>query len=150
MAIERQLEKITETKTYKNFLEMAEKSEEFKKGKKEYEEGKVKFSGIPFVWVKKWVKRTEWNSYYSHIGTYCPLVINNKEVLVGFLSAGKVAPKDCQEVTDWNELRSIDIYRRAYNIRPFVMKEDKKVEKEEEEDFMSRIDGVNVLFGLND
>ena len=80
------------------------------------------------LWVTKYVSRKEWN-VLKEIDSYCYLSgeDNNKfgKIKVGFLVAGSSSskvPKDCLICTD-EELRIIDLHRRANKRRPFPLKE---------------------------
>lgn len=105
---------------YSSFAEMAQKSEHFKKGVSDFKEGKVEpQAGVKAYWVKKRISQRDWSNFYSH-GSYCNLGAEgtgkNRMLKIGFLAADQI-PAGCEECND-EELRQIDDYCRAYNIRP--------------------------------
>jgi len=93
--------------------------ESFKQGQKDYNEGTIKVPFQDFLWVKKYVKNKEWNEFYSHVSAYSMLDKSKEGVMIGFLVAGLV-PRDCMEITDDEELRILDLARRAVNQRPYT------------------------------
>lgn len=83
---------------------------------------------VETIWVTKDVSRKEWNilkgndSYY-YLGSEGSSKFG--KVKVGFWVAGRPfgkVPKDCSICTD-EELRIIDLHRRANKRRPFPLKE---------------------------
>jgi hypothetical protein len=105
-----------------NYQDMRQNSVYFKQGQEKYKNGEVKVDGQNYFWVKRNVSKKEWSNFYGWVGCYCPLEKNKDGMIIGFISAGGV-PYDCQEITDLEEMRKIDNYRRAYNIRPFTFKD---------------------------
>jgi hypothetical protein len=77
---------------------------------------------LNYFWVKRFIKVKEWNEFYSQVPAYSILDKSKDGIMVGFLSAGGV-PADCGEITDDEELRLIDLARRANNQRPYPFKE---------------------------
>lgn len=71
-----------------------------------------------YNWVKKEVSKKEWSGCYSNLPGYCSLGVG----YMGFLVAEEI-PEDC-ELCDVNEIRQMDMYRRANNIRPFPLSEE--------------------------
>jgi len=80
---------------------------------------------ITYQWVKQLIPKKEWNNFYSGNNSYCLLETINGDPVVGFLI---VHPDNrCKPCTD-EDLRKIDIYRRANHIYPFPLEEVKKDE----------------------
>ncbi len=81
--------------------------------------------------IQKWVTREisdrEWKGHYSQLSSYCYLgavgVGKGKRSKIGFvigLLEGDTIPANCMPCTD-EDLRQIDDYRVANNIRPFPL-----------------------------
>ena len=91
-------------------------------------------NSVKCYWVKKLISSRDWNNWYSLQGTYCKLgsegVGRGKQVEIGFLVAKQI-PYDCVELND-EELRQVDLFRRAKNIRPFPL-EEVAIEKPKDE-----------------
>ena len=104
---------------FKNYQDMRQNSPDFKQGQEDFKQEKVKVKSQNYFWVKRKVNLKEWNNFYAWVGAYCSLNRNKEGIIIGFLAAGGI-PYDCEEITDLEELRNIDNYRRAYNVRPFV------------------------------
>ncbi len=87
---------------------------------KESEEGNYKPPGVKYHWVKQLIPKRQWNNFYSGNTSYCLLETIEDDPVVGFLI---VHPDErCKPCTD-EDLRKIDLYRRANNIRPFPTEE---------------------------
>jgi hypothetical protein len=97
-------------------------SPEFKRGRQEFLEGKVPSpEGVKYGWYKAKVPVTKWNEFYSKTSSYTFLAEDGKDVWVGFLAV--IPPVDCLEITNLEELRKIDLHRRATSSYPFVFKD---------------------------
>ena len=69
------------------------------------------------VFVKKLVKKTEWEKEYKWEGSYCKLGENSDgKVIVGFIAVNEV-PMDCERMTD-EELRIYDTWARNEHYNP--------------------------------
>jgi len=112
--------------------EKLKKDKDFQRGVKMFKEGETsKPKAIPIKWVFKPVTGREWENYYQWDGSYCNLgKIGGRKDINGEVKGGKIKMafciadfgflfKDCQELTDPEELRNLDLYRRALNVRPF-------------------------------
>jgi len=99
---------------FKNF----QNSEEYKKGQKEFAEGKVKNEGVKFAWYKAKVSTKKWNEHYSKVG-YTFLGEDGNDTWVGFLSV--IPPDGCLEITDVNDLMKIQRHREATKSYPQPM-----------------------------
>ena len=112
--------------------EKFKKDKDFQRGVKMFREGKVpKPKAIPIKWVFDLVTGREWENYYRWDKSYCNLgKIGSRKDINGEVKGGKIKMafciadfgflfKDCQELTDPEELRNLDLYRRALNVRPF-------------------------------
>ena len=99
----------------------------FEYGKKMFQENSFNPLGVNIYWVKQKIKKGEWNNYFSQTSSYCPLQKDEDGVWVGFCLVERNNPFgyqqfDYQPCND-EELRQIDLYRRAINIRPFPTEE---------------------------
>jgi len=114
---------------YSNYEEMKRNSPAFAQGVKDFREGKVKLHSINYNWIKKWVSNKDWNTHYIK-NNYCFLKSENKGVWVGFLKEGNGLPENC-EICNEEEMRQIDLHRRACNIypNPFKLLETKLTTK---------------------
>ena len=112
--------------------EKLKKDKDFQRGVKMFKEGEAsKPKAIPIKWVFKLVTGREWENYYRWDESYCNLgKIGGRKDINGEVKGGKIKmafciadfgflPKDCQELTGPEELRNLDLYRRALNVRPF-------------------------------
>ena len=55
---------------YKNYEEMTQNSEAFKKGVQDFKEGKVKIPSHNYEWKKGLVSSRDWDNYFSKINSY--------------------------------------------------------------------------------
>lgn len=77
-------------------------------------------------WAKKIIPNKEWKDYCSHISAYTFLRRTPEGVEAGFVSDDNLYK--CEEITDIEELRLIDLHRRQVNQRPFpLIKEQEKL-----------------------
>jgi len=117
-------------------FEELKKNKDFLRGVELFRQGKVpKSKSVPIKWVFKLVTKKEWENYYQWDESYCDLgKVGGRKDIDGGIRGGKIKigfcvadfgslPKDCQELTDPEELRDLDLYRRAINIKPFLIKE---------------------------
>lgn len=77
------------------------------------------------IWVKKYIAKTEWNTRFSNIDTYCFLRKDDNGVWAGFLTGDPnpdFIPEGCFKMTN-EELFQVDGSRRSKNIRPFPLGE---------------------------
>jgi hypothetical protein len=79
-------------------------------------------NSVKYSWYKANVPTKQWNEYYSKITGYTFLDGDKNSTNIGFLSVHP--PQGCLEITNIDELRKIDLHRRAARIYPFVF-EDK-------------------------
>ena len=93
-------------------------SKDYKQGQQDFRDKRIKNKGVGFSWYKTTIPTKKWNEYYSKIPGYTFLDGNTKEVSMGFLSVS--APAGCLEVTNMEELRKIDLHRRAIRAYPLV------------------------------
>ena len=92
--------------------------EQFKQGQKDFREKRIENKGISSGWYKTKITIKEWNEYYSKIPGYTFLDGDKKEVSMGFLAV--IAPMNCLEITNIEELKKIDSHRKAIRHSPFV------------------------------
>jgi hypothetical protein len=83
------------------------------------------------IWVKKEVDNKEWD-YIKDISAYYKLssegMGRGAKKTVAFCVADNI-PEGCEEITDIEELRLIDLHRRQVNQRPFpLIKEQEKLQ----------------------
>jgi len=115
-----------------NKWEQLKQSEDFQRGIRMFRKGEVpKPKSIPIKWVFRLITGREWENYYRWNESYCNLgKIGGRKDINGEVKGGKIKMafcitdfsflfKDCQELTDPEELRNLDLYRRALNVRPF-------------------------------
>lgn len=74
-----------------------------------------------YHWTSKKVSKTDWREYYSNISTYTFLEDKGDGILIGFISTPDI-PRGCEEITDIEHLRIIDIHRKQANIGPSPLK----------------------------
>jgi hypothetical protein len=73
------------------------------------------------IFVKKPIKKTEWERDYKWQESYCNLGVNDEgKVIVGFVVANEV-PVGCERLTD-EELRSYDDWARGRSYAPLPLK----------------------------
>ena len=92
------------------------------------------------TWVKQLIPIKRWDNYCSNNSTYCFLKkIKREGVWAGFCLAtedGKIPEqkKDKLKSLSLDEMRRVDIYRRANHIRPFPLEtKEERIAREEEE-----------------
>jgi hypothetical protein len=77
---------------------------------------------VSFKWFSAIVPKPAWNNYYSKLSTtYVLLSSGSHNVTIGFLAV--IPPANCLEISNIEELRTIDLHMRAVNSHPFVFKE---------------------------
>jgi len=112
-----------------------------KKGQEDFKNGAIAgVGGVKTFWVKKEIPADKWNSDYSkQEGAYCPLFQagekGNQRMVAGFCVGNRI-PSDCQEITDGEELRRLDLYRRSMSFMPYPLEEVIKVEEEAYPDYV--------------
>lgn len=94
---------------------MMEESEPFKQGVKDFKEGNVKLNFTEPYWVKQLVSVRDWNGHYKYISSYCFLDKTKEGISIGFCSS--YVPEKCELMID-EEMRRVDIQRRAMNVYP--------------------------------
>lgn len=75
------------------------------------------------VFVKKKVTASEWNNYYSQVGSYCYLGRADRGVWIGFMVANKV-PIDCEKLNPAEVLQMKEYYQQINN--PFFGRYEKQ------------------------
>lgn len=80
------------------------------------------------IWAKKPVSKQEYKNWHSKMESYTPLKDEGDRVWVGFLAAN-VVPDNCLEVTGYEELNMINMWRERHNIRPKPIDDKFKNEK---------------------
>jgi len=112
----------------KNIQELLKDNKFFQQGIENFKRGKIKPLEVSGHWVKQVISIRDWNSHYSKLNSYCLLESGKKEIVAGFLA---VNPDPELELLTGEEMRKVDIYRRAHNIYPFVLEETKPETHEE-------------------
>lgn len=89
----------------------------------------VPLAPVKFKWYKIKVTNYMWKSYYEK-QHYFKLEEDMSHVWIAYINHEFQKPRsDALEITNVEELRKIDLHRRATNTRPFVF-EDKEPPKE--------------------
>lgn len=76
-----------------------------------------------YHWVKKNIPVKEWKNYYSQYDAYTFLHKQKSGIDIGFLAI-KIND-DCEEITDLEDLRIMDLHRRPADRRPFPLEKEK-------------------------
>jgi hypothetical protein len=73
--------------------------------------------GKNYIWVTKFINRTEWDTYYSQTPVYTLISKVRGGYRIGFLVPGNKVPTDCIEANT-EELEIIRKWREENNIYP--------------------------------
>ena len=73
--------------------------------------------GKNYIWVTKFITKTEWDTYYSQIPVYSLISKIRGGYRIGFLVPEGIVPVDCVE-TNSEELEIIKKRREEENIYP--------------------------------
>jgi hypothetical protein len=89
----------------------------------------IKNRSVPAFFVKKTITKKAWSTYYAEQGSYCILHNDFGGMEIGFIVPNEI-PADCIKITDRNELKTLDAWRRENNRSPFVFEEESKVKED--------------------
>uniref|UniRef100_A0A7V3JAN3 Uncharacterized protein n=1 Tax=candidate division CPR3 bacterium TaxID=2268181 RepID=A0A7V3JAN3_UNCC3 len=73
--------------------------------------------GKNYIWVTKFITKTEWDTYYSRNSIYALISKVRGGYRIGFLIPGDKVPTDCIEA-NMEELEMIKRWRENNNIYP--------------------------------